>query len=215
MGKGPVVECWNEKDRTGPLITISVAVVGASQHRVERREHRPCLETVHTMIRIVSGDILLSQAHAIVHGVAPNDPFSSGLAHALRERWPSMYKDFRHYCQSRHPEPGGLWTWSGAGDSHVVNLFTQDGAFGHGAKPGKASLANVNHALKALAAEIVKEGYHSVALPRLATGVGGLAWEDVEPLIRSHLAGLGIPVIVYATYRAGVVADEGLVERVG
>ena len=24
-------------------------------------------------------------------------------------------------------------------------------------------------------------------LPRLATGVGGLAWSDVEPLVRQHL----------------------------
>ena len=40
------------------------------------------------MIRIVSGDILLSQAHAIGFGVAPNDPFSQGLAQSLRERWP-------------------------------------------------------------------------------------------------------------------------------
>ena len=36
------------------------------------------------MIHEVEGDILLSSAHAIAHGVAPNDDFRSGLAHALR-----------------------------------------------------------------------------------------------------------------------------------
>lgn len=166
------------------------------------------------MIRIVSGDILLSQAQAIAFGVAPNDPFSQGLAHALRERWPSMYKDFRHYCQSRHPEPGGIWTWSGAGDTHLISLFTQEAAYGHGGKPGRATLAKVNHALRALAAEVVREQYQSLALPRLATGVGGLEWDAVEPLLEAHLGSLGIPVIVYATYRPGVVAEEGLVKRV-
>ena len=165
------------------------------------------------MIRIVSGDILLSQAHAIGFGVAPNDPFSQGLAQSLRERWPSMYKDFRHYCQTRHPEPGALWTWSGAGDTHLVCLFTQEGGYGHGAKPGRATPSHVNHTLRALAAAVKKEGFHSVALPRLATGVGGLDWDAVEPLIEAHLGSLGIPVIVYATYRPGVVADEGLVTR--
>jgi O-acetyl-ADP-ribose deacetylase (regulator of RNase III) len=162
------------------------------------------------MIRNVSGDILLSKAQAIAHGVAPNDPFSHGLAHSLREQWPAMYKDFRHFCQTRHPDPGTLWTWSGAGDTHLVSLFTQEGAYGHGAKPGRATVANVNHALRALATEIQKEGYQSVALPRLATGIGGLDWESVAPLIETHLGALNIPILVYSTFHAGVAADEGL-----
>jgi O-acetyl-ADP-ribose deacetylase (regulator of RNase III) len=162
------------------------------------------------MIRKVSGDILLSRAHAIAHGVAPNDPFSHGLAHALREHWPAMYKDFRHFCQTRHPDAGSSWTWSGAGGVHVVSLFTQDGSYDHGGKPGKATISHVNHALRALAQEIEREGYTSVALPRLATGVGSLDWSEVEPLIEAHLGKLGIPVIVYTTFHAGVAADEGL-----
>ena len=66
------------------------------------------------MIHDMQGDLLESKAAAIVHGVAPNDPFAQGLALALRERWPALYKDFRHYCQTMHPKPGELWTWMGA-----------------------------------------------------------------------------------------------------
>ena len=47
------------------------------------------------MIYEVSGDILLSDARAIAHGVAPNDNFTTGLAFSLREHWPALYKDFR------------------------------------------------------------------------------------------------------------------------
>lgn len=165
------------------------------------------------MIRLVTGDILLSKAQVIAHGVAPNDPHAQGLAHALREQWPAMYKDFRHYCQTRHPESGSAWTWSGAGDTHLVSLFTQDGSYDHGGKPGKATLAHVNHALRALAHEIEREGYTSVALPRLATGVGGLDWDDVLPLIEAQLGKLAVPVLVYAVYKPGVAADEGLPAR--
>lgn len=162
------------------------------------------------MIRYVSGDILHSKAQAMAHGVAPNDDFGQGLAHALREHIPAMYKDFRHFCHTQHPKAGGLWTWGGAEGARVVALFTQDGAYDHGAKPGKASTANVNHALKALAKEVRSEGWTSIALPRLATGVGGLDWTEVKPLLEHHLADLGIPVIVYETYRPGVAADERL-----
>ena len=68
------------------------------------------------MIIEVTGDILLSSAHAIAHGVAPNDPVHSGLALSLREKWPSMYKDFRHYGQTTHPHQGTIWAWAGAGE---------------------------------------------------------------------------------------------------
>ena len=162
------------------------------------------------MIRYVSGDILLSQAQAIAHGVAPNDDFHQGLALALREAVPAMYKDFRHYCQSQHPPAGGLWTWAGAEGPKIVALFTQEAAYGHGAKPGRASTAHVNHALKALAGECRREGWTSLALPRLATGVGALAWADVKPLIAQHLGPLGIPIVIYEVYRKDLKANEQL-----
>lgn len=164
------------------------------------------------MIHDVTGDILLSQAQAIAHGVAPNDPFHSGLALALRERWPAMYKDFRHYCQTAHPKAGEIWAWAGVSDHgpvRLVALLTQDGGYEHGAKPGKAHSNHVNHALKALHQWVEQEKVQSLALPRLATGVGGMAWEAVSPLIRQHLGTLKVPVYIYTTYQKGVKAPEG------
>ncbi len=160
------------------------------------------------MIHEVSGDILLSRAQALAHGVAPGDHFDSGLALALRERWPAMFKDFRHYCRQSHPKVGELWTWGGADGHRIVSLFTQSPAPHEHARPGKAGQESVHHALKALRKAIDEEGLTSLALPRLATGVGGLEWDMVRPLIQQHLADAGIPVFVYVTYHAGQAADE-------
>ena len=160
------------------------------------------------MIYELSGDILLSSAKAIAHGVAPNDDFHAGLALQLREQEPAMYKDFRHFCHNSHPKAGGLWTWMGPNGQYLVNLFTQDAAYEHGSKPGQASVSQVNHALHALRALIEKEQISSVALPRLACGVGGLDWNEVKPLIEKHLGDLNIPVYVYSTYHKGVKAVE-------
>jgi len=161
------------------------------------------------MLKEVQGDILLSGAAAIAHGVAPNDPFDQGLALSLREKAPALYKDFRHYCHTQHPKPGTAWTWVGADGVRIINLLTQEPAEGHhGGRPGRASVANVSHALKALRHVVEQENLRSIALPRLATGVGGLAWEDVRPLIVQHLEGLNIPVYVYSTYHAGMKAAE-------
>ncbi|MCA8958635.1 MAG: Appr-1-p processing protein, partial [Planctomycetes bacterium] len=125
------------------------------------------------MIRELTGDILLSKAEVIAHGVAPHDHFDSGLALALRERWPVMVKDFRHYCHLHNPKPGGLWAWAGPG-ARIVNLLTQDPAPNAHAKPRKATLPNVNHCLRELRHFVDREQVGSIALPRLATGFGGL-----------------------------------------
>ncbi len=159
------------------------------------------------MIHEVRGDILLSRAAVLAHGVAPNDDFGQGLALGIRERWPALYKDFRHFCHVHHPASGGLWLWGGPG-VRVANLFTQGEAYGHGARPGAATLEHVNAALRALRHTVEAEGFASVALPRLATGVGGLAWDDVWPLVQKHLGSLEIPVWVYTTYEAGRAGDE-------
>jgi O-acetyl-ADP-ribose deacetylase (regulator of RNase III) len=161
------------------------------------------------MIRYVEGDILQSKADAIAHGVAPNDDFHSGLALSIREMWPALYKDFRHYCRLEHPKAGGIWAWRGTNRQTVYSLMTQEAAYGQGAKPGKASVENVRHALAALAEESKKEGLKSVALPRLATGVGGLDWSDVEPLVERYLGPSPTVFYVYKTFKKGVAAAEG------
>jgi O-acetyl-ADP-ribose deacetylase (regulator of RNase III) len=167
------------------------------------------------MIREVEGDILLSDAQVIAHGIAPQDPFDSGLALALRERWPSLVVDYRHAAHAKAHKPGEIWCWAGVDEQgHVrciVNLLTQDSLHsGHAAKPGKATLKNVSHALRDLAKYVVSENIKSVALPRLATGVGALDWSEVKPLIAKYLGDLNVDVIVYKEYHKGVKAPEQL-----
>ena len=165
------------------------------------------------MIHEVSGDILLTKAQAIAHGVAPNDHFDSGLALALRERWPAMAKDFRHYAHQEHPKPGEVWFWGGAGGVRIFNLMTQEGKHEHGARPGKATTSNVRHAFQELAKRVEAEGIQSLAIPRVATGVGGLGWDDVEPIVKETLGGLAIPVYVYTTFHQGVAAEEPALKK--
>jgi O-acetyl-ADP-ribose deacetylase (regulator of RNase III) len=160
------------------------------------------------VIHELNGDILFSGAKAIAQGVAPNDDFHHGLALQLRERMPAMYKDFRHFCQTKHPKSGGVWSWMSADGRYIVNLFTREAAYGVGSKPGYAKLNHVNHSLHALRNFVKDEKVSSLALPRLACGMTGLDWNEVKLLIEKHLGDLGIPVYVYVTYQKGVKATE-------
>ncbi len=162
------------------------------------------------MIKEVNGDILLSDSRVVAHCVAPMDHFDTGLALSLREMYPSMVKDFRHYCHAHNPKPGDIWTWGGVGGKQIVNLMAQEPAessHNHG-HPGKASISNLDHALKNLAKLAQKEGFSSIAVPRLATGVGNLNWDDVKDSIHKHLGVLNIPVYVYSSYTKDQKASE-------
>jgi O-acetyl-ADP-ribose deacetylase (regulator of RNase III) len=159
------------------------------------------------VITKVRGDILFSDARAIAHGVAPHDHFNQGLALALRERHPAMAKDFRHYCHQESPKPGHAWLWAGP-ERIIINLMTQEQAPDNKAHPGKATAHNVSHALKELRKILDDGAISSVALPKLATGVGGMDWTEVEALIQAHLGDLKIPVIVYEAYEKDVKAAE-------
>lgn len=160
------------------------------------------------MIIEVEGDVLHTGAKAIAHVVAPNDDFHSGFALALRERWPALYKDFRHHCRQDHPKAGAVWAWKGAGTAVIYNLMAQDAAYGQGAHPGKASLPALNKALGELRQACDKEKHQTLALTRLATGVGGLEWNDVRPLIDKHFGDSATRVYVYTSYRPNAKAVE-------
>ncbi|MCC6245341.1 MAG: Appr-1-p processing protein [Gemmatimonadaceae bacterium] len=159
------------------------------------------------MIYEIDGDITLTGAEAIAHGVSPNDHFEAGLALALRELWPAMAKDYRHYAHQAHPKPGELWTYRNAEGRTIYNLITQEGDHSSSTS-GRATTGNVNHALRRLRHELATNGTKSLALPKLATGAGGLDWTVVRPLIDQQLGDLNIPIYLYTTFHKGKQGSE-------
>lgn len=53
------------------------------------------------MIHFVAGDILLSRAQVVAHGVAPNDPMTHGLALALRQKYTLPWDDVLPVLEER------------------------------------------------------------------------------------------------------------------
>ncbi len=162
------------------------------------------------MIHEVAGDILLSGAQALAHGVAPDDSFTCGLALAVRRRWPPLYAAFLTHCRDHRPRPGDLWSWTSAEGRTIVSLFTQDPRRPHGNRPGRSSLRYLARCLASLRDYAEAQQFKSLALPRIATGAGGLDWELARPVLDEQLGSLAIPVILYDVYRPEVRAPEPL-----
>lgn len=160
------------------------------------------------MIHEVRGDILLSHAQVIAHAVAPDDRFNQGLALSLGEQWPAMVKDFRHFCHTTQPKSGDAWVWSGAMNKRIINLLTHEALHSQGSGPGGARTEYLNQALRELRYLLEYDRFTSLALPRLATGAGGLDWDVVRPLVAHHLGELELPIYIYTCYEKGVQAAE-------
>lgn len=88
-----------------------------------------------------------------------------------------------------------------------MNLLTQEAPKSKQSHPGKATTHNVNLALRHLRKLSEEEGFTSIALPKLATGVGGLDWDEVKPLIENHLQDLGVPIYLYTSYEKGKAGE--------
>ena len=160
------------------------------------------------MIYEVEGDILLSRAEVVAHGVSANDPMNQGLAKTLHENFPTMHKDFHHWCHQQHPKPGEIWLWYGLADTKIAQLIIKDGGYSHHPELTKTKPNHIRHALQALKKLAAKEKFRSIALPRLGTGVGGIEWTEVLPIIYEVLHDLTIPVYVYVAYKAKKQAIE-------
>jgi O-acetyl-ADP-ribose deacetylase (regulator of RNase III) len=160
------------------------------------------------MIHKVEGDILLTKANAIVHGVGVNDPMDKGLALALRNKFPSLQKDLERWCHQHDTKPGEAWLWVGQNNARIVNLITHENQDCNDHHYDKATLANIKHSLAALVKIVTFEKLSSLAIPRIGTGLGDLDWDDVWPIIENNLGILNIPIFVYVAYKEGKAADE-------
>jgi len=160
------------------------------------------------MIHEVKGDILLSHAQVIAHAIAPHEHFDKGLALSLREQWPALVKDYHHFHHAMQPKFGDAWVWSGAMNKHIISLLVNEESPGKGEKRGRAKLEDVDRALRELRSLLESERFANLALPRLATGAGGLDWQAVRPLIEHHLGGLALPIYIYTDFEKGMQAVE-------
>jgi O-acetyl-ADP-ribose deacetylase (regulator of RNase III) len=147
------------------------------------------------MIRYVRGNLLDSNAEALVNAVNCVGVMGKGIALAFKERYPDMFREYARKCRREEMQPGSVWArrW-GHGGPHrkwVACAATKN----HWRDP--SHLSDIELCAARLRAFVKAASIKSIAVPALGCGNGGLKWEEVRPLLENALGDLNADVEIY------------------
>ena len=160
------------------------------------------------MIEFKTGDIFAEDVEALVNSVNCVGVMGRGVALQFKNMFPENFRAYRTACKRGDVRPGSMFIYeqpSLVNPRYVINFPTKR----HWRS--KSRLADVLSGLDALAREVTERGINSIAIPPLATGLGGLRWDQVRPAIEDALADLdSVRVVVF---EPGSVPADGRPNR--
>lgn len=136
------------------------------------------------MLEYKTGDILAEDADALVNTVNCVGVMGRGIALQFKNAFPDNFKAYADACKRREVEPGRMFVFETrqlTNPRYIINFPTKR----HWR--GKSRLEDIDAGLRALQDVIREKGIHSVAIPPLGSGLGGLLWREVRQRIENAL----------------------------
>jgi O-acetyl-ADP-ribose deacetylase (regulator of RNase III) len=146
------------------------------------------------MIQYTQGDILQADAEALVNTVNCVGVMGRGIALRFKNAYPANFKAYAAACKRGDVQPGRMFVYDTElpPPRWIINFPTKRDW------RGKSRIEDIEAGMCALVHEIRTRGISSIAIPPLGSGLGGLAWSDVRPIIGAALVELpDVRVIVY------------------
>ena len=130
-------------------------------------------------MNVINGDLTAETKGLIIHGVNCQGAMGSGVALAIKNRWPEVYDAYKSHPQGKS-QLGQVQFVSISDGLYVANCWTQEFYGGDGKI--YADKASVRIALfKAFS--FCDEYGLELKTPKIASGLAGLDWDkDVRPL---------------------------------
>ncbi len=139
------------------------------------------------MIDLVSGDILKTDAEALVNTVNCVGYMGRGIAAQFKRAFPENFDAYKSACARGELRPGVMFVFETGRltpPRFIINFPTKR----HWR--GKSRIEDIDAGLEALIREVRVRGIRSIAVPPLGCGLGGLSWSDVKPTIERAFAAL-------------------------
>ncbi|MGE7923373.1 type II toxin-antitoxin system antitoxin DNA ADP-ribosyl glycohydrolase DarG [Viridibacillus arvi] len=142
------------------------------------------------MIIYTTGDLLKSDANALVNTVNCEGYMGKGIAYQFKKHFPENNKDYVRACKSDQLEIGKLH-YTFEREKLIINFPTKN------KWRAKSKMEYIEKGLDALIILINQLKITSVALPPLGSGNGGLPWGEVKHLIEQKLKDVSSFIDVY------------------
>jgi len=137
------------------------------------------------MVEITHGNMLETDAEALVNTVNCIGYMGKGIALQFKKAFPENFKVYHRACKKAEVKPGRMYVFS-TGDlfnpKYIINFPTKK----HWR--GKSRLEDIQSGLSALIEEVKRLKIKSIAVPPLGCGLGGLDWKIVRPMIEEVFA---------------------------
>ncbi len=147
------------------------------------------------MIEFGKGNLLDADVQALVNTVNTVGIMGKRIALQFKKAYPENFAAYAKACERGEVQIGRMFIHHLAQLAHpqfIINFPTK----GHWR--GRSKLEDVAAGLDALVKDVQRLGIDSLAIPPLGCGHGGLAWEDVYPLIVQTFKNLqDVRVVVY------------------
>jgi O-acetyl-ADP-ribose deacetylase (regulator of RNase III) len=147
------------------------------------------------MIRYTSGDLLKSEAEALVNPVNCAGVMGKGLALQFKKAFPDCFPHYREACAAGRLIPGSVLVFerdAAAGPRYIISFPTKR----HWKEKSREEY--IARGLENLLKTAEERHIRSVALPALGCGLGGLSWVRVRKIIEEKLSESTVEFVVYA-----------------
>lgn len=146
-------------------------------------------------MKLLKGDMFATEAEALVNTVNTVGVMGKGVALQSRRAYPDNYRAYLRACEHGELEVGKVFVFDRAtleNPRYIINFPTKR----HWR--GRSKIEYIRMGLEDLVRQIRDFDIHSIAVPPLGCGYGGLNWNEVRALIEEtsdHLP--GVEFLVY------------------
>lgn len=138
------------------------------------------------MIKYKKGNLLDVTGEVIIHGCNSEGVMGSGVALAVKQKYPEAFEEYRKYCEAFSDQylPGDTVSYlHEPTNTKILNAITQDSY-------GRSGVRYVSYdAVDSVFSEVSRlyERDTPINFPKIGAGLGGGEWSVISAIIKHHL----------------------------